>query len=176
MLVPDSEVEQGSFDSIVVTPRRGALLPSATCEWATPGWLFRELNDEFGFTVDVAATPQNTQCKRFFAREQNGLIQPWRGERVWCNPPYDVAALTAFTSKAFAETQAAPDTLAVLLVPCKTDQKWFHSVAIRCEVRFIRGRVVFGGAKNSAPMPVCVLVVSQHHRPGCAEWNNDSFR
>jgi len=64
------------------------LYTSNTDEWATPQDFFDALNDEFHFTLDVCATPENAKCDRYFTREQDGLSQDWSGETVWCNPPY----------------------------------------------------------------------------------------
>lgn len=61
---------------------------SATPEWATPQDLFDKLNREFRFTLDPAATKKNAKCKRFYTEKENGLEQSWKGERVFCNPPY----------------------------------------------------------------------------------------
>ena len=61
---------------------------SKTTEWETPQNLYDELDAEFGFTLDVCATQENAKCERFFTKEQDGLVQSWKGERVWCNPPY----------------------------------------------------------------------------------------
>lgn len=60
---------------------------SKTDNWATPQWLFDQLNKEFHFTLDVCADPQNAKCARYFTREQDGLSKEWDGT-VWCNPPY----------------------------------------------------------------------------------------
>lgn len=65
-----------------------ALYSSSTDEWETPQDLFNQLDGEFHFTLDVCATPQNTKCVKYFTKEQDGLTQDWRGETVWCNPPY----------------------------------------------------------------------------------------
>lgn len=46
------------------------------------------LDAEFGFTLDVAATPDNAKCRRYFTRADDGLNQSWDGEIVWMNPPY----------------------------------------------------------------------------------------
>ena len=52
---------------------------SATVEWPTPQELFDELNAEFGFTTDVAATNDNAKCAHYYTQEQDGLKQDWRG-------------------------------------------------------------------------------------------------
>lgn len=59
-----------------------------TDDWETPQHLFDELNNEFHFTLDVCASEENAKVKHFFTKEQDGLLQDWTGETVWCNPPY----------------------------------------------------------------------------------------
>src|SRR5215510_5491819 len=60
---------------------------SQKTEWETPQWFFDQLHAEFGFTLDVCASPLNAKCSRYFTRDQDGLAQPWEGV-CWCNPPY----------------------------------------------------------------------------------------
>ena len=63
------------------------MFSSKTDLWETPQDLFDKLNNEFHFTLDVCATPENAKCDSFCTKEQDGLSQPWEGV-VWCNPPY----------------------------------------------------------------------------------------
>lgn len=63
------------------------LFSSNTDEWSTPSELFNQLNEEFHFTLDVCATPDNAKCKDYYTKEQDGLSQDWYGT-VWMNPPY----------------------------------------------------------------------------------------
>jgi site-specific DNA-methyltransferase (adenine-specific) len=65
-----------------------ALFSSATDLWATPQDLFDELDYIFHFTLDPCATPENTKCRRYFTKEDDGLAQDWGTHRVWMNPPY----------------------------------------------------------------------------------------
>ena len=65
-----------------------SLFSSNTNEWATPIKFFEELNKEFNFTLDPCATLENHKCKKFYTIQENGLIQDWKGEVVFCNPPY----------------------------------------------------------------------------------------
>jgi len=61
---------------------------SKTNEWATPQNFYDQLDKEFHFTLDVAATPNNAKCLRYFTQSDNGLSQSWNNEAVFCNPPY----------------------------------------------------------------------------------------
>ena len=46
-----------------------------------------------------------------------------------------------------------------MLLPARTDTKAFHEYIYgKAEIRFIRGRLKFGGSKNSAPFPSMVVV------------------
>lgn len=44
-----------------------------TVEWETPHDLFAELDKEFGFTLDVAASHDNAKVLRYFTRADDGL-------------------------------------------------------------------------------------------------------
>ena len=46
-------------------------------KWATLQDFFDKLNDEFHFTLDAAASPDNAKCANYFTEEQDGLAQSW---------------------------------------------------------------------------------------------------
>lgn len=132
------------------------LFPSKSDEWTTPQELFDDLNDEFNFTLDPCATDENHKCDKYFTKEQNGLLQNWGGERVFCNPPY--SEIAKWCEKAFYESKK-PNTLIVMLIPSRTDTRYFHDYIIhRTEIRFVKGRLKFGDSKNSAPFPSMVVI------------------
>ena len=63
-----------------------------------------------------------------------------------------------WVEKAFYETKN-PGTLVVLLIPSRTDTRYFHNYIMnRAEIRFVKGRLKFGGSKNSAPFPSIVVI------------------
>lgn len=127
---------------------------SATDLWYTPQDFYEALHAEFAFEVDVCATPENAKCERFFTKEDDGLSQDWIGV-CWMNPPYG-REIGRWMQKAY-ESALAGATV-VCLVPARTDTEWWHRFAMRGEVRFIRGRLKFGGASNAAPFPSAVVV------------------
>ena len=49
---------------------------------------FMPLHERFHFTVDAAATGRNTRLPSYWSRGDDALRLCWKGERVWCNPPY----------------------------------------------------------------------------------------
>jgi phage N-6-adenine-methyltransferase len=135
----------------------GCAFSSETDEWSTPRETFRQLDAEFGpFTLDVCATSENAKCERFYTREEDGLSQPWAG-RIWMNPPYG-DAIGAWMERAYHAGQAGATV--VCLVPARTDTAWWHDWAMKGEIRFLRGRLKFGNATNSAPFPSAVVLFS----------------
>jgi phage N-6-adenine-methyltransferase len=127
---------------------------SQTDLWETPQDLYNKLNMEFGFTLDVCATPQNAKCVRFFTVADDGLTQPWTGV-CWMNPPYG-RTIKHWVKKAYESSLAG--ALVVCLLPARTDTAWWHDYVVKGEVRFIRGRLKFGGQKNSAPFPSAIVI------------------
>ena len=126
-------------------------------KWATPQDFFNKLNDEFHFTLDAAASPDNAKCANYFTEEQDGLAQSWEGHTVWCNPPY-CRKTGLWVKKAYEEHQRTGCTV-VMLLPSRTDVRWFHDYILgKAEIRFIKGRLKFGGNKNSAPFPSIVVI------------------
>lgn len=137
------------------------LFSSATSEWETPQDLFDQMNDEFHFDVDACATPQNAKCDLYYTAADDGLAEPWRGV-CWCNPPYgrDVGRWVAKAAESARE-----GAVVVMLLPARTDTRWFHDyIYHRAEVRFIRGRLKFGGSKNSAPFPSMIVIFKEERK------------
>lgn len=125
------------------------MFSSKTDEWETPRDLFDRLDDEFHFTLDVCATEQNAKCARYFTKEQDGLSREWRGV-VWCNPPYG-RTVGSWVRK--AHEAATRGATVVMLLPARTDTRWFHEFLYEkpgVEVRFLKGRLKFGGADQTA--------------------------
>lgn len=133
-------------------------------EWATPRDLFRELDHEFTFGLDAAASGDNALTPRWL---HDALSVDWSalawGHPVWLNPPY--SKCRQFVAKAAAEARRGVTT--VMLIPSRTDTRWWHEhVWDReqhkprpgVEVRFLKGRLKFGGSKNSAPFPSVVVI------------------
>lgn len=132
----------------------------------TPWPLFKKLDEEFIFTLDACATPLSAKCGRYFTKADDGLKQPWDGERVFCNPPYD--NIEAWVEKAWREA----NPLTVMLVPAWTDRKWwqnhvepFRDDTSKLKTRFLPGRIRFGspsditGENAGSPSFWCCLLI-----------------
>lgn len=114
---------------------------------ATPPEVFNPLHKRFGFTLDVCALSRNAKCERYITPEEDGLVQDWTGERVWCNPPY--SSIEPWVVKAAFEVGAE---VIVMLVPAnRTEQGWWqrHVEPVRdcgdgvLRTEFIAGRTRF---------------------------------
>lgn len=131
------------------------IFSSQTDLWETPQWLFDEYDKIYHFEFDVCALPENAKCKQYFSPAQDGLKQDWTGV-CWCNPPYG-RQIGKWVEKA-----ATSNATVVMLLPARTDTKWFHDFVLPFgNIRFIRGRLKFGKAQNSAPFPSMVVIFGQ---------------
>ena len=134
------------------------MFSSKTDQWATPQWFFDELDKEFHFTLDPCADESNHKCEKYFTKEHDGLSCDWSGETVFCNPPYG-RELPLWVKKCFEEVTSGSCPCAVMLIPARTDTRWFHEYIYgKAEIRFLKGRLKFGGSKNSAPFLSMVVV------------------
>lgn len=133
------------------------MFSSKTDLWSTPWNFFEKLNDEFHFTLDPCSTHENAKCYKHFTIEEDGLLQDWGNEVVFCNPPYG-RQIKDWVKKAYEESQKN-NTTVVMLIPARTDTIYFHEyVYHKAEIRFIKGRLKFGDAKNAAPFPSMVVI------------------
>ena len=121
------------------------LFSSQSDDYKTPGSVYEALNREFAFNFDPCPLYATT-----------GLEIDWPGN-VFVNPPY--SKLAEFMDKGWRELQAGVAQCIVFLVPARTDTRWFHNYCLKAaEIRFIRGRLKFGGAKNNAPFPSMIVI------------------
>ena len=130
------------------------MFSSKTDDWATPQDFFDKLDAEFHFDLDVCASKENAKCKLYYS--SGALEKDWGGwgTMKWMNPPYG-REIGKWVKKA---SEHAP---IVCLLPARTDTKWFWNYIAenpKAEVRFIKGRLKFGGSKNSAPFPSMVVI------------------
>lgn len=120
------------------------LLSSASEEWGTPNKLFIWAGQKYGpFTIDLAATAQNTLVKAaFYTKEDDALSKDWaQHKHGWLNPPYGKGNKTGrWIQKAF-DTAKAGGKL-TLLLPCRSDTAWFHEILLpHGYYHFIKGRL-----------------------------------
>jgi phage N-6-adenine-methyltransferase len=131
-----------------------AMFSSKTDLWSTPQDFFEKYNAIYNFELDVCATKENSKCKNYFTKEDDGLSNDWTGV-CWMNPPYG-REIIKWMKKAY-ESSLNGATV-VCLVPARTDTKWWHEYAMKGQIEFIRGRLKFGNQTNSAPFPSAVVI------------------
>jgi site-specific DNA-methyltransferase (adenine-specific) len=142
------------------------LFSSKKNEWGTPWALFEEVNQEFNFCLDAAASKENAKCSEYFTKETDGLTQNWADKTdkgaIWLNPPYG-REIGLWVEK--AHTESLRGCCVVVLTFVRSDTKWWNEYAMKAaEIRLIPGRVSFGGSKNSAPAPSCLLIFDESRR------------
>lgn len=132
---------------------------SKSDDWSTPQELFNQLDAIYGhFDLDVCADKNNTKCKKYYTKKDNGLLQQWHndGDKIWMNPPYG-RQIGLWVRKAFIESLHGATV--VCLLPARTDTKWFHNYIKKAyDLIFYEGRIRFGGCKNAAPFPSMIVV------------------
>jgi phage N-6-adenine-methyltransferase len=115
-------------------------------ERKTPLWLFDRVNQEFHFTIDAAATPENALCLRFWTKADDGLKQNWSSERAWCNPPYSRLQLMRWVEKALSES-----AVTVLLVPGDSSTKASQRLLTEATgILFLDARIKFDSERSGA--------------------------
>jgi len=147
-----------------------ALFSSECDEWGTPRPLYDLLSKMFGpFDLDPCTSKDNPLgTPRFYTKEDDGLSHYWSDGgtydnpiKVYMNPPYG-RAVGDWIFKAWHAAQFGR-AVVVCLLPARTDTKWWHNYAMQArDIYFIKGRLTFEGAKNTAPFPSVVLVFYGH--------------
>jgi len=142
------------------------MLSSEDMSWGTPKDFFDKLNKEFNFTLDPCATKETAKCKKFYTKKENGLLQDWEGEIVFCNPLYgrEIKHWVKKCSEEGRKDLRRDNTVVVMRVPARTDTIYFHEYIYKkknVEIRFIKGRLKFVGKQvgsGSAPFPSMLVI------------------
>ena len=121
-------------------------------DWRTPKALYQALDAEFHFDCDPCPTKYKI----------DGLTMKW-GCVSYCNPPYG-RAINQWIAKAYVEARKGKTV--VLLVPSRTDTKWWHDYCMKAdEIRFIKGRLHFDDGPGGAPFPSAIVIFRQTTHP-----------
>lgn len=131
--------------------------------WRTPPLLFKNLHQEFSFSMDGAATEHDALLPRFTDDIHN---QSWDGERVFCNPPYS-------DTKTFL-VKASEADLAVFLIPYRPQTiywlKHIFTNPLCHEIRILHRAVRYlppaghNGLTIRSPFPSAVVVFKKEPR------------
>ncbi len=139
------------------------MMSSNTDEWATPKLFFDKLNEKYHFTLDPCCSIENRKCEKYYTKKENGLLQSWKNERVFCNPPYG-REIGKWVEKAYIENKKN-NVFILMLLPARTDTRWFHDfIYLKHKVEFLKGRLKFNDGKQSAPFPSMVVILENEGR------------
>lgn len=139
-------------------------MSTETTTWETPQAFFEMLDEEFGFTLDVACLPGTAKAANYFTPADDGLAQDWSGHICWMNPPYGRGQdVFSWVRKAYSTGENGSTVVALL--PASVDTRWFHEYVIRAtEIRFVRDRLWFrkDGIEARANHGSMVVVFDRH--------------
>ncbi len=140
-------------------------------DWGTPKYVFDNLNKEFKFDLDAAASKWNAKCTRYIASDKDSLTSDWSAlseSSVWLNPPYG-RDISKWIKKALDESLKG--LTVVCLIFARTDTKWWHKYVSKAyEVRLIKGRINFidpqtqQKGKTGAVAPSAIVIFKKSNR------------
>lgn len=133
------------------------LLAAGKDTWETPRALFDKLKGPFAIELDPCTTHDNPLGTTYFLTEgQDALKAPWLFN-AFINPPYPKTK--EFLQCAVAQ-QHLHKTVNVFLMAARTDTKAMQLIGFpnARAICFIKGRLKFGGSKNSATFPSALLI------------------
>ena len=126
-------------------------------EYGTPPLLFLEACGKYNCTpkVDYFASDVNHVCDKYYTKSDDAFSKSWT-ENGFINSPYSM--IGKVMQKAYEEHMANNIEL-MILAYAKTDTRWWHEYVMEAhEIRFLKGRLRFGDAVNSAPFPSAIAV------------------
>ena len=107
--------------------------------------------------LSIPVLHPRTQSVKDISPKSKTACRNLGGGTVFCNPPYG-RQMPLWIEKAYRECENG--TTVVLLIPARTDTKYFHDYIYgKHEIRFIRGRLHFNESKQSAPFPSMVVIM-----------------
>lgn len=125
---------------------------SESSEHYTPSHIIEAVLEVFNpIFLDPCADPERrVPAEKHYTAEDDGLSRRWI-HTVYMNPPYG-REIDAWVDKFTKEDI----TEGIALMPARTDTVWWDKMS-DLPVCFIRGRLKFGDATNSAPFPSAVF-------------------
>ncbi len=121
-------------------------------DFSTPPKLFKSIDKEFHFDVDVCATHENAKCERYYTKEEDGLSREWFGN-VWCCPSYMT------TPEQWIKKALSSHCNTVMLLNARTSSDWFHKYLYHnpnIEIRFLEG-AIYLSKRNSKSMMLVII-------------------
>lgn len=150
-----------------------ALFSSAKTDYGTPQHLYDALHEVFWFGLDAAANAENAKCENFLTEGMDGLSVHWSHMQngmadepqphyyaddvaTFCNPPYGRTITPKWVRHGYEVAKCCGTV--VMLLPARTDTKWFHKYIYRkATVLFLEGRLKFEPSNSAAPFPSMIV-------------------
>jgi phage N-6-adenine-methyltransferase len=158
---------------------------SMSNEWQTPKNVFEYLDNKYHFKLDAAATKENSLCNNYFTIENDALNQNWFNyNSIYCNPPYG-RKIGKFVKKSYEESLKG--AIVVLLIPARTDTKWWFEYCSKGNVKFIIGRLKFinklspsykkdlSMKLSPAPFPSAIVIFGEDNTPSTTYITQNEF-
>jgi phage N-6-adenine-methyltransferase len=101
----------------------------------TPPELWKELNEEFKFTLDTCSSEKNHLCENYFTEDTDGLTSSWGEHTAYIHPMYD-----RYLPKWVKKCAERKEGISVMLLPASTHTVYFHKYIWKnpkCEIRFL---------------------------------------
>ena len=137
-----------------------SLFTSNTVEWETPQALFDQLNEEFRFTLDPCATAENAKCRKYYTKEQDGLLQDWTGETVYCNPPYG-RQMGRWIEKCYEHWLSGGGWQLCLFLLGRIPKRFMSTSTVK--QRSVSLEAVCGSGMQNAPFPSMIVIYRKEY-------------
>jgi len=119
----------------------------------TPDFIYRQLNRKFCFTLDAACSTENCKSKKgaYIDKGINGLNLSWRGERVFCNPPFSEKA--KWIEKASNEVLENGCETCVMILPVNSmdSAPWHDFIYGNFHYDILKSRISFIDPETGSP-------------------------
>lgn len=159
----DPPMEPAQVADLPPSRINAGLFTSATPEWYTPRHIIDRVLKVFDGEIDLdpcsnSLDPNeaNVPAGDYFTAELDGLSRErqWHG-RVYMNPPYG-DEIPQWVDRLVQAKEGDEIDEAIALLPARVDTNWFQPLWAY-ELCFVKGRLRFSGAENSAPFPSVVV-------------------
>lgn len=131
---------------------------SESPEWYTPQHIIDRVVKVFGeIDLDPCSNSHeapNVPALNHYTAVDNGLLREWFG-RIYMNPPYG-DEIPQWVDRLVQAYEGEEINAAIALLPARVDTNWFQPLWDYA-LCFVKGRLRFSGAENSAPFPSVVV-------------------
>ena len=136
---------------------------SQTDKWNSPPHIIENIKVRYGkIDLDAATDVSNpVGADAIHTEHTDGLKRNWWG-LTYVNPPYGRGLLN-WVKKAIEEFESERCHTIIMLLPSRTDTRWFHLLLEYkyARIEFIKGRLRYGEGKDNAPFPSILVTIQK---------------